>query len=221
MKRFVLATALLFAVLTSQNAFARLVTLEAEVHDASNNLVNGYHYVTVRIYNSGNTIVFSETHPGVLFSSGNFSISVGSLTTGGIPESCFDGTHSYTVQVAGIGRDELGPVQAKPDETTWTGFWKPVHLSPLQTTATIRAFPNPFVSSITLDIPVGDAGMATVVVYDLMGRKVATLIESRYVDNDILRVSWTPQHLETGAYVVQVEMNGIVSSVIPVQYYRH
>lgn len=126
MRLLAFAGALLLLIAGASTARATVATLNAQVHDQYGNLVTGTHDVTIRIYSTstGGTPIWSETHTSVTFTNGNFTLQVGSLSTGGIPSSYFDDNHWAGVVVSGIGLSELDPrVQLARDETTWTGFW--------------------------------------------------------------------------------------------------
>ncbi|MBS1912393.1 MAG: hypothetical protein JST22_10445 [Bacteroidetes bacterium] len=123
--RHILIAAIALLV-TAVAAQARVVTLNATVHDSQGNLVTGSHDVTIKIYAyaTGGSPVWAEFHAGVSFSSGQISLSAGSLTSGGIPDGYFDGTHYFTLSVSGIGIAELDPrVNTIDNGTTWIGFW--------------------------------------------------------------------------------------------------
>ncbi|HVZ38361.1 MAG TPA: hypothetical protein VHI13_03720 [Candidatus Kapabacteria bacterium] len=124
MRQILIATiALLFIAAAAQ---ARVVTLNATVHDSQGNLVTGSHDVTIKVYASatGGSPVWAEFHSSVSFSSGQISLSAGSLSSAGIPDGCFDGSHYFTLSVSGIGITELEPrVNTLDNGATWTGFW--------------------------------------------------------------------------------------------------
>ena len=82
MKRRNLFGALVVLAVSAFTAQARTITLNGNVHDSNGNLVTGTHTVGVAIFSSqtGGTPVWTETHTGVSFSSGNFSITVGDQT---------------------------------------------------------------------------------------------------------------------------------------------
>lgn len=125
MRRIVFALAFVTLFLGLSTAQAAIVTLNGEVHDNTGTLVSGSRTVTVRIYSTatGGTALWSEVHTSVTFVNGQFSIQVGSHTTGGVPNMYLDGYY-VGVTVSGTGLGELGPrIQAIGNESTWTGFW--------------------------------------------------------------------------------------------------
>lgn len=124
MRHLLFAAAMMLLLATA--AQARVVTLNATVHNDQGQLVTGSHDVTVKIYASstGGTPVWGEFHSSVTFTNGQMSISVGSLSSAGIPETYFDGTYYFTIAVSNIGLGDLEPrVGAVGNEATWTGFW--------------------------------------------------------------------------------------------------
>ncbi len=72
-------------------------------------------------------------------------------------------------------------------------------------------YPNPFNSHTEISYSLPVAGKVSLVVFDMMGRKVATLVDgnqsaSRY------RVGFDGKKLTTGVYVYRVSVNGVSES---------
>ncbi len=74
----------------------------------------------------------------------------------------------------------------------------PVEDGPAASTA--RAFPNPFTSRLTVELPPGDWQHVEVV--DILGRRVATLLDGPCTPVDC-RVRWDGHELAPGAYLVR------------------
>ena len=223
MKRRNLFGALVVLAVSAFTAQARTITLNGNVHDSNGNLVTGTHTVGVAIFSSqtGGTPVWTETHTGVSFSSGNFSITVGDQTTTGIPDSYFGGGYWYAVAVSDIGRGELGDrTQVTNNETTWTGFWKRGSLLEAAETGsaiTASAFPNPFTSAVSIDVTA--RGSVDLVVYDMLGREVARPVEGLQINGES-RLSWAPAGVPPGTYILRARVDGRESASVPVRYVK-
>lgn len=228
MKRISVIAIALIALIGGYRADARTVTLEAEVHAGSISptppLVTGTHDVVVAIYSSstGGSPVWYETHENVAFTSGVFSVVVGSNTSGGVPETYFDGDYYYGVTVTGIGRGELEPRgQVTDDKSTWTGFWKRVNGS-ASTVASIAAtaFPNPFTSAITIRVDLPESALVSAAIYDIAGREVARPVTDRELAKGNNQIEWAPGNMQPGTYILRLQVDGKEQSAIPIHYIR-
>lgn len=67
-------------------------------------------------------------------------------------------------------------------------------------------FPNPFNASTHFEVEVPEPGHLTIGVFDLLGRQVAQLVDTR-VDAGVVSVAWTST-VSTGAYLVRAAWRG-------------
>ncbi len=65
----------------------------------------------------------------------------------------------------------------------------------------LKVYPNPFNSSVCLEIPAG----ASARVLDVTGRLVCKLVPAETREKGIRKLVWSPQDLPAGVYVVQVQ----------------
>jgi len=80
------------------------------------------------------------------------------------------------------------------------------------TTAELRPnYPNPFASATTFEYAIAEAGHVSLTVYDLMGRRVATLVDGTQAA-DTYRVSFDASELASGVYVVRLMVGDTVQS---------
>ncbi len=68
-------------------------------------------------------------------------------------------------------------------------------------------YPNPFNPSTTISFSVPNVGFVTLKIYDVLGRKVQTLVEERK-QAGIYRVSFDASNLPSGIYVYQLGLQG-------------
>lgn len=69
----------------------------------------------------------------------------------------------------------------------------------------VQNYPNPFNPSTTINYRLDQAGMVNLVIYDLLGQKVATLVdEVRTLGNYTVR--WNAQGIASGIYICRVEL---------------
>jgi hypothetical protein len=67
----------------------------------------------------------------------------------------------------------------------------------------LTAYPNPFNPDLTVGYALPSAGQATVAVYDLLGRRVATLVQGRQTAG-LHRVTWQAGDAASGVYIVRM-----------------
>ena len=105
---------------------------------------------------------------------------------------------TYTVVRSG-GEADNDPVAVEP-----TGV--------VPTTAELRGnYPNPFVGRTTFEYAVAEAGHVSLSVYDLMGRRVATLVDGVQTA-DTYRVTFDASALASGVYITRLQVGGTVLS---------
>jgi hypothetical protein len=79
-------------------------------------------------------------------------------------------------------------------------------------TAELRGnFPNPFARATTFEYAIADAGHVSLTVYDLMGRRVATLVDGPQAA-DTYRVAFDASELASGVYIVRLMVGDTVQS---------
>ncbi|MBM3329798.1 MAG: T9SS type A sorting domain-containing protein [Calditrichaeota bacterium] len=69
--------------------------------------------------------------------------------------------------------------------------------------ALLSSYPNPFNSSATISFTLGEAGAVQVAVYDLSGREVSTLFDSRLTEGRH-EFHWNANGLAAGVYIARV-----------------
>ncbi len=74
------------------------------------------------------------------------------------------------------------------------------------------AFPNPFRERTTLQFTSERPGRATLKIYDVLGREVATLMNG-FVNAGPQQVAWDGQEQPAGLYIARLQMGGVVKSI--------
>jgi hypothetical protein len=129
-----------------------------------------------------------------------------------------------------IGEPIVNDSLSVTDESTWIGFWQvmPTGLSSVDeelagsssgATKLAGTQPNPFATSTTIELQLARPGMVTLAVYDLLGREVARLVEGRR-ESGRFHITWRPDDIATGSYVLQLDVDGRRYPALPIQYYR-
>ena len=72
-------------------------------------------------------------------------------------------------------------------------------------------YPNPFNDYTTIMFGLPKAGKVLVTVYDLMGKRIATLTNSNY-QAGWHTTTWTPHLLANGEYIVRMESDEFVKA---------
>jgi PKD repeat protein len=73
----------------------------------------------------------------------------------------------------------------------------------------LNASPNPFTNEAQFNISLSQTSDAEVVVYDLQGREIAE-IYSGELNAGLHKMTWTPENLAAGIYMVQIKTGGQV-----------
>jgi hypothetical protein len=81
------------------------------------------------------------------------------------------------------------------------------------------AFPNPFRASTTIEYALQEAAEVSLAVYDVLGRKVATVVEG-LKPAGVERVSFDASGLPAGLYISQLRVNGEVVGTQKMQLIR-
>jgi hypothetical protein len=71
---------------------------------------------------------------------------------------------------------------------------------------TIRSYPNPFRESNTIAFSLKKAGYTSLIVYDMLGKQVAVIVNSHLPAGEHKR-QFTPGHLPAGTYTLQLAQN--------------
>ncbi len=121
------------------------------------------------------------------------------LTADEQAELIISNPQTETVQVYGLG------------ETSTSTEAIEVALAPL-----LESFPNPFREQATLEYEVPKAGPVTLTVYDLLGRRVRTLLDAE-LPSGLHRAVWdgtdaSGQRVAAGTYFYQLRVNDAVTS---------
>jgi hypothetical protein len=72
-------------------------------------------------------------------------------------------------------------------------------------------YPNPFAGRTTFEYAIAEAGHVSLTVYDLMGRRVATLVDGVQTA-DTYRVGFDASALASGVYVTRLQVGGTILS---------
>jgi hypothetical protein len=80
-----------------------------------------------------------------------------------------------------------------------------------KSTVAFEAYPNLFNSNLNMDVKAENAGIAAIVMYDVMGKQVYNTTHNCEVGNN--KFSVNPQNLPAGVYIVKLELNSIIKTV--------
>jgi hypothetical protein len=69
-------------------------------------------------------------------------------------------------------------------------------------------YPNPFNATTIIDFDLSENAVVTLKVFDITGRKVATIIDREKMNKNSYKVKFSPDNLPTGIYVYQMNANG-------------
>jgi len=75
----------------------------------------------------------------------------------------------------------------------------------------LTAYPNPFNPRTTFAFTVAQAGWCELAVFNLQGGRVATLRE-QMVEPGPIRITWQPENLASGVYLVRLILDGLTAS---------
>ena len=74
--------------------------------------------------------------------------------------------------------------------------------------ALLTNYPNPFAGETTLEFAVQEAAHVRLDVFDVLGRRVETVVDQRY-SGGTHRLRWNGQALARGVYLVRMDMDGL------------
>jgi hypothetical protein len=92
-----------------------------------------------------------------------------------------------------------------------TGSPSPERAAGTYTDLSATNYPNPFNPTTTISFAIPEAGNVTLAVFDIMGRKVADLVNS-YQEAGSYSVPWDGTAVPAGVYVCRITMNGMTSA---------
>ena len=126
------------------------------------------------------------------------------------PAEMFKGTSQVElidVILAGKGGEEVSVSSAVFD----VAFYTP------QKTSLTKNYPNPFNPSTTIDYQLSDAGMVSMIVYDLKGATVKTLV-NKVQEADYHNVVWhglneSGQIVASGRYILKMTAPGYAETI--------
>lgn len=72
-------------------------------------------------------------------------------------------------------------------------------------------YPNPFNPSTTIQFAVPKASQVTITIYDVLGRRVATLVDEKYQPGTY-KVTFEADELASGVYIYRIQTEGFVQS---------
>lgn len=111
----------------------------------------------------------------------------------------------YFTSVEGSLRNDL--VGIADSETIPTGIKIERHTVPASF-ALFQNYPNPFNPTTNIEFQIADAGFVTLKVYDVLGRRVATLVDEVEQPGSH-EVQFDGSHLASGVYFYRIEEIGI------------
>lgn len=128
-----------------------------------------------------------------------------------------------------FGGEEVNGVD---NETTWIGFWQilpppsPVgsvreetEPTASESTGIMAAAPNPFSSSISIELGLAASAQVRLVAYDMVGRPAALLMDGPR-EAGTIRINWRPENMQAGSYILRLTVNGKEFPTHLVHYYR-
>ena len=126
------------------------------------------------------------------------------------PADMFNGTSQVElidVILAGNGGEEVSVSSAAFDVAFYT---------PKKTSLT-KNYPNPFNPSTTIDYQISDAGMVSIIIYDLKGAEVRTLV-NEVQEADYHNVVWyglneNGQSVASGRYILKMTAPGYAETI--------
>ena len=126
------------------------------------------------------------------------------------PHNMFNGTSKIEladIVLAGKGGEEVDVSSAFFD----IAFYTP------QKTSLTKNYPNPFNPSTTIDYQLSDAGIVSIVVYDLKGTEVKVLV-NEFQDADYYNVLWNGlnengQNVASGRYILKMTAPGYAKTI--------
>jgi len=125
-------------------------------------------------------------------------------------------------RIAGtLGQPIIGTISSN-DNIQQAGFWyttfdiitsvDPIEDDLLPTEFRLEQnYPNPFNPSTTIQFAVPKASQVTIKIYDVLGRRVATLVDEKYQPGTY-KVTFEADELASGVYIYRIQADGFVNS---------
>ena len=121
-------------------------------------------------------------------------------------------------------------VAGADEETVWIGFWSVIPSDPASVreerlsggasgTRIAALAPNPFTDRLAIDVELARGARVVLAVHDLLGREVARLIDGAR-EPGAHRVTWRPENLPEGAYIIRLDVDGVTRASSAIQHYR-
>ncbi|MBS1912392.1 MAG: hypothetical protein JST22_10440 [Bacteroidetes bacterium] len=113
----------------------------------------------------------------------------------------------------------------------WTGFWQTTPIGPVggvkddtpmppdAVAGITGTAPEPFTTMVDISVTVAVTGHVRLAVYDITGAFVGTLLDAR-VEAGNHRVSWKPENVAPGCYMVTLAINGQDQSARLIRYMK-
>jgi hypothetical protein len=172
--------------------------------------IPGDRYVTLTWTTASET---NHHHFEIMRSAGNYEpVTVGTIYSGNPNGGTYEFvdsrvTNDVTYKYILVDVDINGMAEAHYDmEVTATPNALPADVTPSKY-ALHQNFPNPFNPTTTLVYDVKDAGYVSLVVFDVLGRHVATLFDGQQ-DAGRYPVSFNASDLASGIYFYRLQVNG-------------
>ena len=67
-------------------------------------------------------------------------------------------------------------------------------------------YPNPFSANTTIDYEISKSGFVTITVYDVLGKKIASLVDKQHQSVGRYNANWIPNDFKAGIYFYKVEL---------------
>ncbi|MBC8144901.1 MAG: T9SS type A sorting domain-containing protein [bacterium] len=141
----------------------------------------------------------------------------------------------------GTGQEEVSATIGQPlttedtltgvdNESVWIGFWAVLPADPSSireervarsvSRTRIRAIaPNPFRERVVFELDLEESASVVLTVHDALGREIARLIDGQR-SNGAHRITWKPNDLPAGSYMLTLVVDGAAHSASPIQHYR-
>jgi hypothetical protein len=71
-------------------------------------------------------------------------------------------------------------------------------------------YPNPFNPTTQIEFSLPQPGFVNLKVFSLLGKKIETLINNEYMNEEIHKVNFNPSGLNSGVYIYRLDINGFV-----------
>jgi hypothetical protein len=147
-------------------------------------------------------------NPG--FSSFVFQDSTLTVTSVKAPLLALDTTYYWRMRTMnGPITSDWSSVKSFKTNRTITGVEKTAAIP--KEFALLQNYPNPFNPATNIEFHIAAAGFVSLNVFDLLGRKVTTLVND-YLQPGSYKVKWDASHLSSGMYLYRLKSNDLVQT---------